>query len=122
MAEQYITGFSTINSNKNFKLYDDDLIRQDLMNHFMTKKGERVLRPNFGCDIHKYVFQQDSEQTRSLILLAAKEVFEADPRVAIMSLKTTRIQNGIAIYAELKNVFSGNIFEFINVFNEKSIF
>lgn len=33
-----------------------DAIRESIKLIIMTKKGERVMRPNFGCDINKYMF------------------------------------------------------------------
>ena len=37
-------GFSTLAGVKSNQLYDLDLIKQDLINHFYTRKGERVIR------------------------------------------------------------------------------
>lgn len=122
MADYNIVGFSTINSNTSFKLYDDELIRQDLLNHFRTRKGERILRPNFGCDIYKYLFEHDSEITRSLIYQAAKEVFDYDSRIEVLALKPVRIENGIIIYSSLKNIFNGNVLEFIARYTDKGVF
>ncbi|MDE5965837.1 MAG: GPW/gp25 family protein [Lachnospiraceae bacterium] len=34
----------------------DENIRQSIYLIIMTKKGERVMRPDFGCDIHRYLF------------------------------------------------------------------
>jgi len=38
-------GFSTYNRSKHFRLTDFDLVRQDLMNHFNTRKGEKLMNP-----------------------------------------------------------------------------
>jgi phage baseplate assembly protein W len=116
------SGFSTINSNSNFKLYDEALIRQDLMNHFMTKKGERILRPNFGCDIHKYLFRQSDMTTKNNILLAAKEVFDSDPRVITKSLDVTHTNNLVTITAILQFKVIDSEIQFIVNFNEKEVF
>lgn len=35
--------------------YEDD-IRESIRIIIMTKKGERMMRPDFGCNIHKYMF------------------------------------------------------------------
>lgn len=39
---------------KTVSLEDD--IRQAILIILMTRKGERVMRPDFGCNIHEYVF------------------------------------------------------------------
>ncbi len=36
---------------------DEALIQQSIRMIVMTRKGERVMRPEFGCDIHAYVFE-----------------------------------------------------------------
>jgi phage baseplate assembly protein W len=116
------SGFSTKASNSNFKLYDEALIRQDLMNHFMTKKGERILRPKFGCDIHKYVFQQATASTKNGIMLAAKEVFDSDRRVEVNDIEVTHTNNLIVVSALLKLKVIDSEMQFIINFNEKEVF
>ena len=44
-------GFSTVAGVKSNQLYDLDIIKQDLINHFYTRKGERVMNPDFGSII-----------------------------------------------------------------------
>ena len=45
-------GFSTNdNLNPSSKLFDFDLIKQNIINHFNTKKGERLMNPEFGTII-----------------------------------------------------------------------
>lgn len=38
-------------------------IKSNLKNLIRTKKGERVHQPNFGCDIHRYLFEQNTPVT-----------------------------------------------------------
>ena len=38
------------------KVYDVSLAKQDLLNHIMTKKGERVMAPEFGSIVWDYLF------------------------------------------------------------------
>ena len=46
---QFYIGYSTVDpSLPNTKLYDFDLIKQDILNQFNTRKGERVMNPGFG--------------------------------------------------------------------------
>ena len=40
-------GFSSINENvEGYALYDFDLIKQDIINHFHIRKGEKLSDPN----------------------------------------------------------------------------
>ena len=45
-------GFSSRSERTNFKLYDFELIKQDLMNRLSVRKGERVENPAFGTIIY----------------------------------------------------------------------
>lgn len=36
---------------------DDALIEDSIRIIIMTRKGERIMRPEFGCDIHAYAFE-----------------------------------------------------------------
>lgn len=38
-------------------------VKSNLTNLIRTRKGERVHQPNFGCDIHKYLFQPNTKTT-----------------------------------------------------------
>lgn len=38
-------------------------LKSNLTNLLRTRKGERLHQPNFGCDIHKFVFEQFTPET-----------------------------------------------------------
>lgn len=38
-------------------------IKSNFINLILTRKGERVHQPEFGCDIHTYLFEQLSPST-----------------------------------------------------------
>lgn len=40
-----------------------DQVRSNFKNLVLTKKGERVHQPNFGCDLWKVLFEQITEET-----------------------------------------------------------
>ena len=45
-------GFSSRAEQKNFKLYDFEVAKQDLINRLSIRKGERVENPEFGTIIY----------------------------------------------------------------------
>lgn len=81
------TGFSTLGSDKknNFKMHDVELVRQDLYNHFHTRIGERVMRPEYGCRIWDYVMEPFTEEIRQLTEEEVNRICESEPRVVLMS-------------------------------------
>lgn len=46
---------------------DRDSIRSSIIQIISTRKGERVMRPTFGCDAFSYVFESDTDDFRSSV-------------------------------------------------------
>ena len=84
------TGFSTKNRNAiNHQLTDKDLVVEDLMNHIMTRRGERVMMPTFGSIIHEMLFEPLNEETTELIEQDLTEIINDDPRCNFISIDVT---------------------------------
>lgn len=95
-------GFSTKNKIKNFKLTDYELIKQDLLNHFNTRKGERVMNPDFGTIIWDLLFDPFTEELRTAIQDDITRIANSDPRVIIEQASVTDYQHGIQIQLEIR--------------------
>lgn len=69
--------------------YEQD-IREAIMIILMTRKGERMMRPEFGCNIHKYAF---AVMDYTNIQLMKSEVKEAlimwEPRIKDVEAQIT---------------------------------
>ena len=84
------TGFSTKNTNAiNHELTDKDLVIEDLMNHIMTRKGERVMLPTYGSIIHDMLFEPLTEETTELIEEDLTDIIKDDPRCKFVSIEIT---------------------------------
>ena len=80
-------GFSTDKKKKPpFTLTDLDLVKQDLLNHFLTRKGERVMRPNFGSIIHDVLMEPFDNLTRQDVEDDCREIVGNDPRVELLDV------------------------------------
>jgi hypothetical protein len=56
-----------------------------------TAKGERVMRPDFGCGIHDYTFASISTTTLTQIEAAVSEALrDWEPRIAVESVSASR--------------------------------
>ena len=83
-------GFSTKNTIAiNHELTDKDLVIEDLMNHIMTRKGERVMLPNYGSIIHDMLFEPLTTETTELIEEDLRDIINDDPRCKFVSIEIT---------------------------------
>jgi len=56
-----------------------------------TAKGERVMRPEFGCDIHEHVFDSINETMITLVTTAVEEaLIKWEPRIDIGAVTAQR--------------------------------
>jgi len=101
MDKKIYRGFSTANwkSRGTFGLSNIELVKQDLLNHIYTIKGERVMMPNFGTRIPTLTFEPNDEITKSIIREDLNEVFNYDPRVSLVSLNILTLPDNNAIIA-----------------------
>tara|TARA_B110001454_G_C12706886_1_gene428983 strand:- start:260 stop:643 length:384 start_codon:yes stop_codon:yes gene_type:complete len=79
-----IFGYTTINEPYTSKaLTGLDLAKQDLLNHFKIRKGEKWTDPTFGCNLELYVFQPLDDITRTSINEEVYNVVNYDPRFEV---------------------------------------
>ena len=84
------TGFSTKNKNAiNHVLSGKDLVIEDIMNHIMTRKGERVMLPTYGSIIHEMLFVPLTDETTELIEEDLTNIINDDPRCNFVSIDIT---------------------------------
>jgi phage baseplate assembly protein W len=79
---QFYKGFSTVDeTTTNVKLYDYELIKQDILNQFNTRKGERVMNPNFGSVIWDLIYEPLTPVVKQQISADIDRILSLDPRV-----------------------------------------
>jgi phage baseplate assembly protein W len=82
MAAPLYRGFSSVaNDGIDTRLFNVELVTQDLLNQFNTIIGERVARPSFGSIIHDLLFDLMDPRTEGLVIADAHRIFSEDPRV-----------------------------------------
>jgi phage baseplate assembly protein W len=95
-------GFSTVNaSTENFTLYDFELIKQDLINHFYVRQGERLMQPSFGTIIWDLLFEPLTEEVKDLIVQNVNQIVNFDPRVQASDVLVTGYDTGLQIQVTL---------------------
>jgi phage baseplate assembly protein W len=62
----------------------EDNIRQSVRIIIGTAKGERVMRPDFGCEVHDYVFAAADPATLSMVEDAVEDALvQWEPRIDV---------------------------------------
>ena len=103
VGEKKYKGFSTVNTNtENYNLYDFELIKQDLFNHFYTRQGERLMNPTFGTIIWDILFEPMTPQIKDLITQNVNTIINYDPRLQAENVTVSSYDSGIQIQCTLK--------------------
>lgn len=104
-------GISTVNpSNSGFAVYDIALIKQDLINHFHIRQGEKLEKPEFGTIIWDVLFEPLTEQLKQAIVEDVERIINYDPRITANRVIVDSFESGIQIECELQ-YFTYNISE-----------
>lgn len=94
-------GFSSNETKNNFKLYDIELVKRDLLNHFYIRKGEKLENPDFGTIIWDMLFENFTAEVRRLITEDVEQIINYDPRVKVNTLTIDSTDQGIRIQADI---------------------
>jgi hypothetical protein len=91
-------GFSTVDpTNYGGKLFDFDLIKQDIINHFNTRKGERVMNPTFGTIVWDLIMEPLTDQIKDLLTNDITTICNFDPRVSPLEIKINEYEQGYLV-------------------------
>lgn len=92
-------GFSSSQPTRNFKLYDIELVKQDIINHFYIRKGEKLNNPEFGTLIWDLMFEQFTDDVQRTIVEDVEEIINYDPRIEVESIFVDSTDVGIRVEA-----------------------
>jgi phage baseplate assembly protein W len=96
-------GYNTINNNTTkVRLEDAELIKRDLLNHFNIRKGEKLMRPDFGTIIWDALFEPLTEDLRDAIVEDVVEIIKYDPRIVAERVLVDEYENGILVEATIR--------------------
>lgn len=116
-----IKGFTTINrSFGNFGIYNMDCAKRDLLNHFYTRRGTRVMMPTFGSIIPNLIFDPQTEDTEDLIIDDVKRIVTLDPRFTLNDLTIDSYDNGYNVNLFLTYVPTNELTELTLDFDTRS--
>ncbi len=97
-------GFSSKAEKQNFKVYDFECVKQDLINRLSVRKGERVENPEFGTIIYDCLFEPFTDSLKDQITEDITANLNADPRLATEEIQVMEVDHGIAIQATIRYI------------------
>lgn len=90
-------GFSTIAGTKSFSLYDYELIKQDLINHFHIRQTEKLSDPTFGTIIWDILYEPFTIEVQEAIIEDVTRIINYDPRMKAEDVVIDTYEQGIQI-------------------------
>ena len=98
----------------------EDSVRQSIWMILGTAKGERVMRPDFGCGIHELVFSPNNSGTVGQIVSDVRDaLIEWEPRIDVLDVDTipdSSQPNVILIQVNYQIRTTNNIFNLVYPF------
>ena len=100
-------GYTSVNRQfQGTEATDSELVRADLLNHFNTRVGERLMQPEFGCLIWNFLFDPFTDDAKFAVIENLQEIVDADPRVVLRNIDVTEYEHGLQVILDL--VYDGN--------------
>ena len=97
----------------------EESVRQSIWTILGTAKGERVMRPDFGCGIHDLVFGVNTAFTAGQIGQAVREtLLQFEPRINVLDVQVHPADNGevLLISIDYKIRTTNNAFNLVYPF------
>ena len=91
-------GISTVNPDStNAVLYDIALIKQDIINHFHIRQGEKLSDPSFGTIIWDMLYEPFTTDVQEAIVDDVTTIVNYDPRLSVDEIVVDTYEKGITV-------------------------
>jgi|TARA_B110000483_G_scaffold238455_1_gene315130 phage baseplate assembly protein W len=90
-------GFSTIADAASFSIYDFELIKQDLINHFHIRQTEKLSDLTFGTIIWDILYEPFTVEVQEAIIEDVTRIINYDPRIKAEDIVIDTYEHGIQI-------------------------
>jgi hypothetical protein len=100
---QFYKGYSSLTpANASVKVFDLDLIKQNIINTFNTRRGERVMNPTFGTIIWDILMEPMTPAIRDALNQDIKLICNSDPRAVPVQMNLTEYPTGYIVEITMK--------------------
>ena len=119
-VSHFYVGFSSVDiSNTTSKLFDLDLIKQDILNQFNTRKGERVMNPEYGTVIWDLLMEPLTPVLQDVLSQDIEKICNSDPRVKPTQINVEEYTSGYLVEISLNLVDTDQIVNMYLSFDQK---
>jgi Bacteriophage baseplate protein W len=98
----------------------DEAIRQSIRLIIETAKGERLMRPTFGCGIHDLVFAPNDPLTAARASFEVREaLIDWEPRIEVLNVQAqlaTAEENTLLLDVQYRVRSTNNVFNLVYPF------
>lgn len=100
-------GYSTFEFErvKSLRINDLELVKLDILNQIFTRKGERVMMPNYGSIVPDIVFEPLDDITLSILEQDLNAVVNFDPRVDLLEFSVDPDYDNNAVSVHMRLLF-----------------
>jgi uncharacterized protein len=92
-------------------------VRQSVLIILGTAKGERLMRPEFGCGVYDLVFEAPTPATISSISQSVQEaLLTLEPRIDVLDVEVVPKDETLLVNVEYQVRASNNIFNLVYPF------
>ena len=80
----------------------EDSVRQSIWIILATAKGERRMRPDFGCGLNDLVFEQNTPATAGLVTREVRDaLLRFEPRIEVLDVSVTNRQEDAVMLIDI---------------------
>lgn len=107
-------------SRKRFKLTDEQLVINDLINALNIPQGQKPGKPSYGTTLWSFIFEPNTLDVRQALTTEVKRVAQLDPRIELNSIEVYNQDHGILIQLEMAIAPFNNAMTFNLFFDPKT--
>jgi phage baseplate assembly protein W len=98
-------GFSTIGKRTGTRVLEDKALAiRDLLNHFYTRRGERLGEPQFGSILPELVFEPFDQLLIDMADEDLRTIIDLDPRWELIDYRIESEEHSLIITVQLKYI------------------
>jgi phage baseplate assembly protein W len=105
---------------KKFRLVDEQLVIQDLVNALNIRRGEKVGKPNYGTTLWDFIFEPNTTDVINAVQNEIRRVANLDPRLVINTIRAFPRESGILVEVQLSINPFNNAGDLILFFDSQS--